>query len=651
MIKTLAFLGILIAITSCDNQRVDFSTTPIKVNPVDQLLEDARTLKTPEAERSLLKAANLLQEQNKPGEALSLLEQVNLDTLPQDLQVDFITTQSTLALEQGDLPKAKALLNDETKKLAKIYPSLSPEQQTSVELIRADLLELEGEHQQAAAKRITLNKTLSDTALQTNQNAIWRNLTAIEPDTLAALSREVVEPEAQGWLELAWIHNAFRNDIPNLSQRVQNWRRRNPEHAALNYMPEELANLPEVRIERPNNIAVFLPNQGRLAPVAEAIRKGLMSAHYQAMKYSNNLSPNSDPADALTIRFYDSSDAGTFQENYARAVEEGAEMIIGPLEKDNVRYLQQLPQIPVPTLALNYGDDVLDNPAFLYQFGLSAEDEARSAARQAWKHGYQNAGILYPDNDWGNRVQGAFRQEWEAMTGNVLATASFSKQHSMAKAIQELLLIGESKRRAREVARVIRKNPEFTTRRRQDLDFVFVFASPEQGRQINPLFSFYYARELPLLATSHINDGKDDNPELDKDLNTVEFAIIPWLLGSHPEIQAEIEEAWPNSHPRYQGFFALGVDAYNLGTQMQKLVEYPDNPIPGASGRLALDTLNRVQRDLDWAVFEEGQVKELEPLAPRSIPYETNPDALMPPSLETESPGASPGATGVWPTR
>jgi len=77
-------------------------------------------------------------------------------------------------------------------------------------------------------------------------------------------------------------------------------------------------------------------------------------------------------------------------------VDEGAELIIGPLGREQVSQLSALEQLPVPTLAVNYSED--SEPAGnLYQFGLSAEDEARQVAQRAWVEGHRTAMILTTD--------------------------------------------------------------------------------------------------------------------------------------------------------------------------------------------------------------------------------------------------------------
>ena len=41
----------------------------------------------------------------------------------------------------------------------------------------------------------------------------------------------------------------------------------------------------------------------------------------------------------------------------------------------------------------------------------------------------------------------------------------------------------------------------------QSLDFLFLVADPNEGRQIKPALNFHFARDPPVFATSYIYDG------------------------------------------------------------------------------------------------------------------------------------------------
>src|SRR5690606_7611138 len=127
---------------------------------------------------------------------------------------------------------------------------------------------------------------------------------------------------------------------------------------------------------------------------------------------------------APVIRQYDTSDDAIAA--YEQAVEDGADLIVGPLDKDNVAELSLLPELPVPLLTLNYTDSLppqgLDG---LYQFGLAVEDEARQAARQAFLEGHRFALVLVPSQDWSERSATSFIDEWNRLGGTIVHSSQF----------------------------------------------------------------------------------------------------------------------------------------------------------------------------------------------------------------------------------
>ena len=121
----------------------------------------------------------------------------------------------------------------------------------------------------------------------------------------------------------------------------------------------------------PPQIALLLPFRGGYRKAAEAVRDGFIAAWHSAGDYK--------PA----LKIYDAN-ALNVEQIYAQAVAEGADFVVGPLEKQAIEELAKLTDLPVPVLALNQAPagrgekpagshGVLPN---LMQFGLSPEGEA-----------------------------------------------------------------------------------------------------------------------------------------------------------------------------------------------------------------------------------------------------------------------------------
>ena len=116
-----------------------------------------------------------------------------------------------------------------------------------------------------------------------------------------------------------------------------------------------------------------------------------MAAYYEA-KAAGDQTPK--------IRIIDTSNNTNFRALYNKASLQGADFIIGPLEKQHVQTLQNSGPLTTPTLALNYSSQDISTKQ-LYQFGLSAEDQARQTAEKAWLSGHKNSLVLTPSTNWG----------------------------------------------------------------------------------------------------------------------------------------------------------------------------------------------------------------------------------------------------------
>ena len=274
---------------------------------------------------------------------------------------------------------------------------------------------------------------------------------------------------------------------------------------------------------------------------------------------------------------------------YAQATLGGAQAVIGPLSKDKVNQLETRASVPLPTLALNYGEHARNQAAELFQYGLSAEDEARQVAQRAYLDGRRNAGILVPDNEWGSRVLAAFRERWQHDGGKIASVVSYPPSGSVTTAVSQMLKGGSSKP-----------------------DMLFLLALPSYARQVPPTLDFYYASKLPVYATSQVYEGKPQ-PRADHDLNDVQFVDLPWMI---PDAAAGGVDALPyastyrqlatQDDPGLLKLNAMGVDALELARRLPLLQALPSTQVYGATGNLQARDDGRIQRTLPWAVFQAG---------------------------------------------
>ena len=170
-----------------------------------------------------------------------------------------------------------------------------------------------------------------------------------------------------------------------------------------------------------------------------------------------------------------------------------------------------------------------------------------------------------------------------------------------------MLDVDASEDRASNLRRIVGQSFEFTPRRRQDIDFVFLLGNQTQARGINPTLAFYYAEDIPVYSTSHVYEYGDSRME-SIDLNGIRFCDIPWKLNLADPSQQQMQTLWPTSRTNLAPFYALGVDAFRLYPRLEQMKRRPDEKIYGSTGILSLNSQNILIRQLLWAQFSNGSV-------------------------------------------
>ncbi|MEX2333470.1 MAG: penicillin-binding protein activator, partial [Pseudohongiella sp.] len=271
---------------------------------------------------------------------------------------------------------------------------------------------------------------------------------------------------------------------------------------------------------------------------------------------------------------------------------------------------------PVPTLALNYGDDWRSNPLGFYQFGLAPEDEIRQAARMAWQAGHRYAAVLTPAGEDYRRIQDGFVEYWQSLGGEVVSQASFGGATSYSDVIRQLMSIDVSEARAERLREVLpRDNINFTPRRRQDVDFIFMLANPAEGRQLKPTMAFHFVGDVPVYAMPAIYDGRTD-ANGNRDLNGITFVDAPWVLGSDDPLRISTGEVWSPASGPVQRLRAMGIDSFRLYARMSQLENFPGIRLQGATGILSMREDGSIRRELIGARFVDGMTTVLLPETP-----------------------------------
>lgn len=443
--------------------------------------------------------------------------------------------------------------------------------------------------------------SISDVNTEQNIDSemLWNNLYSLPIEQLQGLKQNV-DLRSQSWIDLAIIAKTYSDNRQNLENEIETWRTYNPNHIANNQVIPDLISDTQPIFTKAEQIALLLPLSGKFQKASETIRDGFISSWLNIV------------SDKPEIKVYDTS-SQDINQLYQTALSEGANVVVGPLKKDNVYTLAQSPElITVPTLVLNYleqGSVSETNPQ-LYQFGLSPEQEAKQIAKQAQLEGHKTALIITPNTSWGKRLTDSFRTQFEELGGTVLENSNFDpKERNYDNAIRSLLNTDISRKRASVLRDTLQLNIESETRARQDADMIFMGAIHPHAKLILPHIYFQRAKNIPIYATSNIHIFSSD-PEDYVDMKKIKFTDIPWLLvneNTYDLSKTLFNQHWPNASTTTHRLFALGYDAYMIINRFSELTINPDYYLNGATGVLKLKADKTIERTLRWASIKNGK--------------------------------------------
>lgn len=553
-----------------------------------------------EQQKYFLAAASILIRGQHIERARTIINQIDPEQLPQDQQLAYHLAHARLAL----LELQPELTLYHLRQPAETVPDQAAMEWHS---LRAEAYAMTGNHLESVRERVILEKRLTDpTIIRRNHQEIWQTLSQLSGEALLTMRTSPPPDELSGWLELGHLYKSSLNNQALMERQLQTWLHNYPMHPASDQFITELILFQEIQLDRPRHLALLLPLSGNFAAPAKAVRDGFLAAYYN--RDSARYSPE--------IRIYDTTDdVAVGLETYQEAISDGANFIVGPLHKPLVEALASLEQITVPTLALNYWSDPGMKANNFYQFGLLPEDEARQVAERAWLDGHSNALILAPEGEWGDRMASTFHEHWLQLDGHAIETQRYQPSvHDFAEPVIQLLNIDESRQRKRELQQLTGLDIKFEPRRRQDVDFIYLAAFPNQARQIRPQLKFYYASQIPVYSSSHVFSG-EQNTTLDRDMDGIIFSDMPWVLtnGEGNQLNWKLfTDTWRSNAIPFKRLYAMGIDAYRLISHLSQMRDNPQAHLSAETGKLYLDEANRIHRQLIWATFRSGRPQLIE---------------------------------------
>ncbi len=437
--------------------------------------------------------------------------------------------------------------------------------------------------------------------IRENRQLIWEGLQKSAAGNADFSVPPGASTQLAGWLELGQAALIAARNPFTAREDLAEWRAKYPHHPANSLLNEELLPTLGVGLEYPSQVALILPLSGRLQAAGIAVRDGFLAALLQQQARERPL-----------LNIYDSANIGALTA-YRQAISDGAQFVVGPLTKDEVAAIGASGETSVVTLALNQLPDGAVPPPFLFQFALDPEEEARQVAQRVVTDGRMRGVVLLPNNEWGQRVFRAFDTELKTLGGTIAALRFYDPTaRDYSNPIRSVLLIDESRARARALNARLGARLEFEPRRRGDVQFVFMGAQPVQGRSLRPALRFHLAEDLPVYATSDIFEP---NETANADLEGVIFPDMPWVISPDAvstQLRNALSEYWPLRARGRGRLYAFGFDAYRLIPLLKAGQFGREHAIPGMTGLLSVDESGTIHRDLDWARVSNGKATPLD---------------------------------------
>ena len=506
-----------------------------------------------------LRAAEALRDRGDIEGAADALGDVKRRHLTGDEQQRLDLLDAEIALKRGDTERAKALLAFDGSALPASLRLRALELRARADLAAGDAFA-------SARMRAALDRDLEGADREQNRQQLIDILARIDAGVLRT---RVSDLPPQDPLR-PWIEQVLRGQGQPLARALPR-----PSRPVGTMQPGgEDGALAAEGYETMHQVALLLPLGSQLANVSRSIRDGFLAAYFA-----------DDPAHRPDVRIYD---AGRTPEDaiaaYDRAVADGADHVVGPLQRESVGALFHQ-ALPARVLALNHPDTGEVPPAGSAEFGLLPDAEGAQVAEHMLERGVMRAAVITASADWAERAARAFRAQFEAGGGAIAGEARVSDDDvNYAAQIRSATAdLGSGSGTG-----------------------VFISMRPQQARLLVPQLRISNM-SVAVYATSHIYGG-DSNPALDRDLDGVEFCDAPWLFGPLPgRPDRSIFSGRIDSANGFGGrLFAFGMDAYAVLPYMDWLLAHPDSYLNGATGELTADSFGRIHRLVGWARFQNG---------------------------------------------
>lgn len=460
--------------------------------------------------------------------------------------------------------------------------------------VRASLLASKGDAIGAFNNLLLLEPYLNDAGKADNHVRIRDLLLTVAPGTLRGAISKPAPDVRTGWLELAVLMQTATGD--GLAAQYQQWLQRYPDHPAQSLKlvaepakPDQSGSASTVSAGLPARTAVLLPLTGPLAANSEALRNGMLTAYKEAGMQGD-------------LRFYDSN-ATPIPALYQQLQQDKAELIIGPLLKDQVEALLALnPKVPV--LALNEPDGKMARPDIFY-YSLAPTADAAETAIHIKQENHRLPLVLVPQGAQGQKIADSFAASWKQLTGSSPVIARYSDRQSLQTVLRQAMGVDASQQRINEIQQSVGQKVFGQPFNRQDVDAIYVYASPLEAGIIRSFIDITQSPFVPA-PTYYLNAKGNpgfNNSGVAQSVAGMQVGDMPWMTDTTQPLRDKVMALWPQQNNDLMRFFAMGYDALMIANNLQPLSAQAQT-LDGLTGRLSLDAQGTVHRQLNWHKIE-----------------------------------------------
>lgn len=317
----------------------------------------------------------------------------------------------------------------------------------------------------------------------------------------------------------------------------------------------------------PLKVAMLLPLSGSLSTAAKPVRDGYLAGYHAERRQRP------------TVTFYDS--ATGVGAAYEKAVADGADYVVGPLDREQVGSLFAQAELPVPVLALNRGNNAPHSGSV--SFSLAPEDEGIAAAEYAIAHGARQVLVLAGADETLRRTAAAFRERMQARGGQVVDAINLG---AGADVLADQLATAAGKGK---------------------VDAIYFATRGDQARAAIPVINSQPAlANARRLAASQIAGNPGKTAAESALLDGIVFPGESLAAQSLPGMPANPAVLTPTASGAAARLFAFGYDAWLITAYLEKLAGSPQQGLPGATGKLQLDGFGNILREPTWSVMRGG---------------------------------------------